>query len=196
MNDNEPNQLARQVSLSRRVANVGVSHRMPCKMTFYGAAIAASSVTVATINVVSEKAYLPQDGLRNFVLAGRSQQDAWQFLADLGRWAYDEKIGRLCLRASPYAGKMPAHPASYKIEALLQSLMAVEIDLVEGTTLTAWDRRTVYSVAGFSPSARGTRAIQDNLAVMAATHVAFKAKVFPGGDIPPAPSQLRREGDQ
>ena len=116
-----------------------------------GACTVRSSLTLAVVSKASGRFVLADDGLIRFPLENRGQIAANDFVAGFRKWIHDYEIETVWLRAAPYSGKMCAAPSSYKIEALLQTVLAVEVRLVDSIRLNRWQENNALEVGGAYP---------------------------------------------
>ncbi len=109
---------------------------------FSGVKISSQQLVIASVeHIPSGPLRLCPEASCEFALAGRDQADLLGLFDEVRGFVRRLSIHTLVIRGSPPSGPHQGSGLGFKIEALLQFLPQVRIEIVQAVTLTAWLKR-------------------------------------------------------
>jgi hypothetical protein len=117
-------------------ALAGPNDRRAC-----GVAIANQRMALATVSRNAGFTRLCFAATGHFVLRDRTQESLRRLQDELWRFLSVNQIGRITLRGAPPSGKQVGGGLGFKMEALLQLMPTVDLEIVHPATVLAWERR-------------------------------------------------------
>jgi hypothetical protein len=108
---------------------------------FTGAMISNRDLLILTIERKGNTLLLCESASAHLVLAGRDQAELLQLQRETQGFLRDAGITCIMLRGAPGSGEYRGSPLGYKIEAVLQLLKGVRLDIVHSNSVNAWIRQ-------------------------------------------------------
>jgi hypothetical protein len=126
-----------------RVASASRQHveRVEPVARFTGAMISNRDLLILTIERQDDTLLLCESASAHLVLKGREQAELLQLQRETQGFLRDAGITRIMLRGAPGSGEYRGSPLGYKIEAVLQLLKGVRLDIVHSNSVNAWIRQ-------------------------------------------------------
>lgn len=120
-----------------------MSRRACCARRFSGVRISNQKLVIATVERGTDaELRLCADASSVFELAGREQSDLLCLFDEVQSFAMGVGLASLVVRGCPAKGSYRGSGLGFKIEALLQFLPDVIVEVIPAMTITCWDQRT------------------------------------------------------
>ncbi len=120
-----------------------MSRRTSPARGFSGVRISNDKLVIATLERrAGTELRLCPDASSVFELSGRKQSDLLSLFGEVHSFARSAGINNLVVRGCPPRGSHRGSGLGFKLEALLQFLPEVSVEVVPAITITCWDQRT------------------------------------------------------